>query len=136
MIGAEWRKAGRTYDALREKLKNGDLVTEEMLSAALFQAWDHLPIDFRQKIEKRIFDKQYGSVREAVDRDLEMKAKQYEARITEYKDAERSYKKQADEAALERMKLNNAQNAVKIGEAFRAFCNAVGIGTNARWYDV
>lgn len=136
MVGAEWRKASRVYEDLREKIKTGASISGEAMTATLFQAWDCLPQDFREKIEKRIYDKQYGPVREQVERDLDLKTKQYEGRIKEFKDAEMAYRKEAEAIALERMKFENKQTAVRLGEAFAKFCQAVGVGTNARWYDI
>jgi hypothetical protein len=136
MVGAEWRKASRIYEALKEKIKRGDYVDETQFATIMFQAWEQLPADFREKMEKRISNKQYGPLREQIEREIDAKIKTYDNRINEYRDAEIQYNKRIQEAKVEQMKLDNMKNAVKMGEALRIFFKTMGIDSSIQWWNV
>ena len=135
MVGAEWRKASRLFEALREKVKAGEVLTDSYVTEVMFQAWEELPADFRAKMERKIWDKQYTEVRRASEESLKVEQRRYEDRIQQYKDAEKSYQAESEKLALERQKLQNAQAFIKLGEAMARFFKESGIASNARWYD-
>lgn len=133
MVGAEWRKAGRVYDALQERIKSGAYVGEEGAAQALFGAWDALPSDFRNKIEARIFNKQKVSVRESVDADLTNKIAIYEQKVKDYQAASEKYNTIINESRAEQAKLEDMKLHIKYGEALQAFCKALGIGQQVKF---
>lgn len=134
MVGAEWRKAGRAYDALVEKVKAGTYVGEAEMATNIFAAWDALPSDFRVKVEARIFSKQYNAVKQAVNADLESKTKSYEKRIKDYQEAEDSYNKKIAETQKEQQYLDHMKVAIKYGEAMREFCRSIGVEPSLKWW--
>lgn len=136
MIGAEWRKASRLYEALREKVKAGESITDSYLTEVMFKAWEELPADFRTKMERKIWDKQYNEVHTASVQALQVEQRRYEERIREYKEAEKAYQVESDRLAVERQKLQNTQAFNKLGEAMARFLKESGIASNARWSEI
>lgn len=132
MVGAEWRKASRLFEAHQEKIREGAYFTNEQNAAAMLAAWDALPHAFREKIEKRIWDRQYKDVHAASERDMALKREAYEARQKEAREAEASYKKVLIEVQAEQGKLENMKTHIEVSKALRTFLKALGVEQNLR----
>lgn len=137
MVGAEWRKASRVWEAYQDKVKEGVHFTMEATTAIMFEAWDFLPPVFRERMEKRIWDKQYTKVHEAAKLDLADATKDYERKIAEYHAAQADYNKKIEDTKQEQRKLDNMKAAIEMAKALRTFIAAMGIRQdNIPWNNV
>lgn len=133
MIGPEWRKAGRTFDDLQEKIR-GDGVSSHYRKEQLTLSWEQLPAMFREHMEAHLKSKMQAAVRAQVEQELKSQIDFAERKNKEYMESEKRYIAAKGEAAKAQADLQNMKQAIKLGQALKTFCESIGVQQHLEWW--